>query len=269
VEETIEQAVIPCAGRGTRTRALRLEGPKETILLAGKPLVRRAAEEAFRGGVRRVLLVIAPGKEEVERYFRAPVVRRDLEIDGRRRVVGAIVQERPTGLADALALARRELGEEPFALILPDNYYDGVALAELIPVHRKTGRSVAGLLSLEPERWAGFGNCGNVETSPEDDRLRIRSLAPKGKGRFRGAGPGPALRWYGRVILTPTFFRMMESVAFPEGEERDDVPVLRRLVQEEGVAGVRLSGRGFDVGNPTGFAEAERWLLRKKDGPEQ
>jgi hypothetical protein len=56
----------------------------------------------------------------------------------------------------------------------------------------------------------------------------------------------------------------MERVDFPPGMERDDVPVLRRLIREEGVDGVPLSGRGFDVGNERGFAEAEEWLRRKR-----
>ncbi len=265
MKEPIDQAVIPCAGMGTRMRHLRPDGPKETMLLAGKPLIRYAAEEAFLGGVRRTLLVIAPGKEEVARYFRSPAVAEELSIDGRGRTVDWVVQKRATGLADALALARRELDERPFALMLPDNYYDGVALGEMVPRYRQTGRSVAGLLSIERDQWSGFGNCGNVETEGSGAALRLLSLGPKGKGTFRANGPGPALRWYGRVILTPAFFRIMERIVFPPGEERDDVPVLSRLMREEGVDAVRLSGRGFDVGNETGFVQAEEWLLPKKD----
>ncbi|MFH1679161.1 MAG: sugar phosphate nucleotidyltransferase [Candidatus Eisenbacteria bacterium] len=259
----IRQAIVPCGGLGKRLDALRWGRPKEMLSLAGKPLVRRVVEEALRGGARLVAVVVRPGKEEIVRYLSSPSVREELRVDREGRSILFVVQEEPTGLADAIALAWRGMEAEPSALLLPDNIYDGNGLAEILPAYLETRRSTAGLLSLDESEWGGFGNCGGVRTEPEGSVLRVVSLGSKGKGPFRGEpGGGRTLRWYGRVILTPRFLTLMESVRFPPGGERDDVPVLQALVEDEGVAGVPLRERGFDVGNPEGLARAEAYFGR-------
>lgn len=260
-------AIVPCAGLGKRLREIRPEGPKETVLLRGRPLVRYAVEEAFRAGLDRVVLVLRPGKEEVLDYFRAPGPRRELRIDGGRRDVRVAWQETPTGLADALRIGRAALRPGPVAMLLPDNVYDGSSIEEILPAFRETGRTTAGLLRVPREDWDGFGNCGGVETEEEGGHLRVRRLSSKGSGPFRGrSGEASVLRWYGRVILTPRFFTLVDETAFAGGAERDDVPVLQRLIDDEGVTGVPLRGRGFDVGNPEGIDRAERWLARRAAG---
>jgi len=263
--ERIGQAIVPCAGLGTRLASVSGSGAKETILLRGRPLIARVVEEAFLGGVRRILLVIRPGKEEILDSLLAPAERDRLGIDGKNRIVDIVYQEKPTGLADAMAVAWREMDAEPFALFLPDNIYTGVALDEITPVFHETRRSTAGLLSVAPEDQGGFGNWGGVETPGEGDRLRIASIGPKGEGSFRGAAAGPGgriMRWYGRVIFTPRFFTMMDEIVFPPGEERDDVPVVQRLIDDEGIRAVPLADRGFDVGNEEGLARADEWFRR-------
>jgi len=264
--DRIRQAIVPCAGLGTRLASVSGSGAKETILLRGRPLVARVVEEAFQGGIRRILLVLRPGKEEILDSLLEPAERDRLGLDGKDRTVDVVYQQKPTGLADAMAVAWREMEKEPFALLLPDNIYTGVALDEITPVFHETRRTTAGLLPVAPEDRAGFGNCGGVETVVEEGRLRVAAIGTKGEGTFRGgAGSGEngcGLRWYGRVIFTPRFFTLMNEIAFPPGEERDDVPVVQALVDDEGIGAVPLAGRGFDVGNEEGLARADEWFRR-------
>lgn len=265
--ERIRQAIVPCAGLGTRLASVSGSDAKETVLLRGRPLVAHVVEEAFQGGISRILLVLRPGKEEILDSLLVPAERDRLGLDGKNRTVDVVYQEKPTGLADAMAVAWREMEKEPFALLLPDNIYTGVALDEITPVFHETRRTTAGLLPVAPEDRGGFGNCGGVETVVEEGRLRVASIGTKGEGSFRGAAAangenGKELRWYGRVIFTPRFFTLIDEIAFPPGEERDDVPVVQALVDDEGIGAVPLAGRGFDVGNEEGFARADEWFRR-------
>ncbi|MBN1825229.1 MAG: NTP transferase domain-containing protein [Candidatus Eisenbacteria bacterium] len=258
--DEVEQAVLPAAGRGTRLARVRGDGPKELLAVGGIPLIDRAVREAFLGGVKRVILVLSPEKAAMGERFRDLAALAALGAGDGERSVETAVQEHPTGLADAIRIARDRMEPGPFALLLPDNVYDGDPLGEMLPAFRARRISVAGLLDVPPEDWNGFGNCGAVETKAEEGWLRIVRLGPKGSGPFRGENPNaPARRWFGRSILTPAFFDEWGRAAFPPGAERDDVPVLQRMVAGEGVLGVPLRGRGFDAGNETGLARARAY----------
>jgi len=262
----IDQAVIPAAGKGTRLARIRGDGPKEMLAVGGMPLADRAVREAFLGGVKRVVLVVSPGKEALAARYDDGVFLESLGPPAPEARVETAVQENPTGLADAIRVARSRLDGGPFALLLPDNVYDGDSIGELFPAFRAGRISAAGLLSVPPEDWPGFGNCGRVEREREGAWFRITRLGPKGTGAFRGTDPdAPAVRWFGRAILTPAFFAEMERTVFPPGAEKDDVPVLQRLVAGEGILGVPLARRGFDAGNEAGFARARAFFEGREE----
>ena len=253
----IEQAVIPAAGKGTRLARIGGGAPKEMLAVGGIPLADRAVREAFRGGVKRVILVVSPEKRAFGERFRDPALLESLGAGERNRSVEIAIQEKPKGLADAIRAARATMNGGPFALLLPDNVYDGDSIGELLPAFLDAGISAAGLIAVPPEHWIGFGNCGTVEREPGEGPRPIVRIGPKGKGAFRGPDPErPALRWFGRSILTPAFFDEMERALFLPGEERDDVPVVQRLAAGAGILGVPLARSGFDAGNETGLALA-------------
>jgi UTP--glucose-1-phosphate uridylyltransferase len=135
----IRKAVIPAAGLGTRFLPATKVVPKEMLPIAGKPLIRFAVEEAAASGIQMVILVISRGKNQLAEHFQrnrhleGMLSRRGKNEDAEllRRLsqlaeIRTVWQEAPLGLADAIRSARALVGDEPFAVILPDAVIDSV-----------------------------------------------------------------------------------------------------------------------------------------------
>ncbi|HLK32067.1 MAG TPA: sugar phosphate nucleotidyltransferase, partial [Terriglobales bacterium] len=134
MSRTIRKAVIPAAGLGTRWLPATKCVAKELLPVAGKPLIQHAVEEAVASGLEEIVVVSAPGKHDLEHYFQPdPLLERQVAARGNGRALQewrrlrerfelrVVIQEQPLGLAHAIACTQPLVGDEPFAVLLPDN----------------------------------------------------------------------------------------------------------------------------------------------------
>ncbi|MFQ5913186.1 MAG: sugar phosphate nucleotidyltransferase, partial [Nitrospinota bacterium] len=223
---------------------------------AGAPLIVYALWEAAASGCDEALLVLSPRKQALLPWICSespPGIR-----------ILPVLQPSPLGLADAQERCRNHLGEEPFAVLLPDTLFIGKepGLLQVKKAFGATRRDTLGLIRVRHDDV--FSDCGAVETGPGGDRpfLTLRSLGPKKPGPFRVAPGERRLRAFPRSVFLPHYFQFIDRVRkdLPPGKELDDVPVLQLMVKETQVAGIELEGRGFDAGTPEGLARAREYF---------
>ena len=178
-----------------------------------------------------------------------------------------VEQPRPLGLGDALIRCRALTGEDPFGVVVPDNWFDAdlPALSQVAETYFRTGLDSLGLVNVEPQRAALLGNVGRVElehlTGPD---YRILKLDDKGPGTFSVGGETPVLRGCARYVLGASFYDALEATGPPAEGEWDDVPAFQYLTRNGGLAGCRLDAVHFDVGQPAGYLGAMSYLFERR-----
>ena len=189
---TVRKAIIPAAGLGTRVRAIAGELPKELLTVAAKPLIVHAIEGLAASGVRQIGVVISSAKESIRQFllgeppeFLAPLLDAHLRVLLRACEFSFFVQPSPAGLADAVSLCRDFIGDEPFALVMPDNIIlDGLpVISQMIPFFSREPQDMVGAIRLQPQEASRFGNVGILETEAipgENHRLlRVSHFSDK------------------------------------------------------------------------------------------
>jgi len=277
----IHKAVIPAAGKGTRVAALSRGHPKECLEVAGYPMIALALLELACAGVREVALVVSPEKVELTQllsnlppYPEETFIKRLHPAMSDSRNLGAwprivlFEQDRPLGVVDAIARARAFIANEPFALVMPDNFLVGgrPPLTTLGSAFDRFGEPVLGLIEVSRSDAARQGNCGLVHLEPIDAGIhRIRALQPKGSGRLELAPErDSAPRAVGRSIVPPEFAEpdWLPGDGEP-GAELDDVPRFRHMVFRRRLLGVELGVRLHDLGQESGIQAAREWINSK------
>jgi UTP--glucose-1-phosphate uridylyltransferase len=193
----IKTAVIPAAGLGTRFLPATKVVPKELLPIAGRPLIQYAVEEAVASGLETVILVVGPGKELLAQHFRRNVGLEDILLsrgdkegaDGIRRLaelaeIRTVWQEQSLGLANAIATAKPLIGDEPFAVILPDALIDAEVgcIRQLMECYEKHPGCIVATQEVQPDQVDRFGIVDVVELpdSSFDNRvLRVTSLTER------------------------------------------------------------------------------------------
>jgi UTP--glucose-1-phosphate uridylyltransferase len=236
---------------------------KELLPIAGSPLVLRVMEECAASGVSDVLIVSAPGKDDLNGTARAAA--------GGPRMpqrVRVIMQENPRGLADAIRLGRDFAGNDTFGVALPDNLFlgDEPALAQLFRVHERTGKNVVAIVELTAENQARYGPTAIYPGRLNGDEYVIQSIPDKGPrhATFDLQGATSAFTGVGRYVFLPEVFSAIDEVEanLPAGNELDDIPVLQMLLRRGRLTGCRIRGDFLDVGLPSGYREADVRLAR-------
>jgi UTP--glucose-1-phosphate uridylyltransferase len=274
---TVRKAVIPAAGLGKRVRGIAGDLPKELLTVAAKPLIVHAIEGLATSGVRQIGVIISPAKEGIRQFllgnppeFLAPLVDAHLRVLFKTCKFSFFVQPEPTGLADAVSLCREFVGNEPFALIMPDNILlDGLpVVTQLIPFFASEGRDILGAINLEAKEASRFGNVGILETEVIPDRgprFRKVSYFSSKTDEPLYIPPGEKLlKNFGGSIFLPHFFDYIEQSRPKAKGELDDVPVIQAILRQEGLRVVVLEGNGFDVGNPEGYWAANLYIESKQ-----
>ena len=258
--------MFPVAGMGTRFLPATKAVPKEMLPVLDRPLIQYAVDEARAAGIEQFIFVTGRGQATLEAHFgRDEALARHLAVRGddaalkRVRSVelppGAASftrQERPLGLGHAVLCARDLVGDEPFAVLLPDELLlgDPPCLAELVEVHGRTGGSVVALAEV-PQ--AETGRYGIAEVAAEEGRaLTLSGMVEK---------PDPAqapsrLALVGRYVLQPAVFTRLLAQAPGAGGEIQLTDAMAAMARQEPFHGVRFSGRRFDCGSPAGFVQA-------------
>jgi UTP--glucose-1-phosphate uridylyltransferase len=164
----VRTAVIPAAGLGTRFLPASKAVPKELVPLVDRPSIQWVVEEAVGAGCTRVVMVVGRGKEAIADHFdRAPELEAALEASGKTELLAEVRrladladlvlvrQGEPRGLGHAVSVARAAVGDEPFAVLLPDDVFSPrlTILADLVESTEASGRSTIALMRIAPRAW--------------------------------------------------------------------------------------------------------------------
>jgi UTP--glucose-1-phosphate uridylyltransferase len=270
----VTKVVIPAAGKGTRFLPATKSVPKELLPLVDRPLIHEVVSEASLSGIQDLILVTAEGKEAVAQYFEKDT---ELEsflesrgnlgfLDQVKAVAGmvnvsSVVQDSPRGLGHAILCSRSEVGNEPFAVILPDDLIDSKVpcVAQLTALFSRTGKTIVALQEVPDDQTHLYGIAdGELIDAPDDpliagsDVYRIRKFVEK-------PPPGSApsnLAVIGRYILVPEIYDLIEGQAPGAGGEIQLTDALDRLAEEDEVYGLVFEGTRHDAGTRLGFLMA-------------
>jgi UTP--glucose-1-phosphate uridylyltransferase len=264
----LRKAVIPAAGMGTRVQEMTHGLPKEMLPIGGRPMISYAIREAALSGLEELYIVINKQKAALRRYLESADLAKAIRSDWRGQEISLpsltfIDQPVPLGSGEAIFRARALIGEEPFALMMPDFIFFGrtPALAQMIPLYERFDRDIVGLIEVNSKEAEGFGNVGIVQG--QEGRagvVAIHSLSGKMSTPLIVREGEQVLKAVPCWILGPHFFEYMEKT---KGKgEWDDTPALQMLCTEREVFGRILDGRGFDVGNPVGYEAAKAYAAQ-------
>jgi UTP--glucose-1-phosphate uridylyltransferase len=264
--QKVRKAVIPVAGLGTRFLPATKSMPKEMLPVVDKPVVQYAVDEAFEAGIEHIVFVTGRNKAVIEDYFDLhPELIGTLEQTGKKAqlqslesllpVAGAtsfIRQQSPQGLGHAVWCAREVIGNEPFALLLPDMVSFGApgCLAETVDLYQRTGGNVIAVERCDPSETSKYGIVGRG--SEVSSGFEVTAMVEK---------PAPAnapSNYYinGRYILQPEIFALLGNQKRGAGNEIQLTDAMVRLAENQPFYAQPFNGRMFDCGSKEGFIEA-------------
>jgi UTP--glucose-1-phosphate uridylyltransferase len=275
----VRKAVFPAAGLGTRFLPATKVIPKEMLALVDKPIIQYGVEEAIASGIEHVIIVTARGKGAIEDHFDIsyeldatlerkgnapgtdPERKRKLEeLLGVSRGVSSLArisyvrQKEPLGLGHAVLCAKDLVGDEPFAVILPDDVIDAdpPCLRQMIDVFNERGGSVLATMTIE---GPGISAYGVLAGSPDPANPRIYNCTGMvEKPKLEDAPSKQAI--IGRYVLTPRIFSLLEQTRPGNGGEIQLTDGILALVKEQKVFGYTFEGKRFDAGDKFGMLQA-------------
>lgn len=261
----VRTAVFPVAGLGTRLLPATKSIPKEMVTLIDKPLIQYAVEEVIAAGIERVIFVSARSKRALEDYFdNTPELEYQLESSGKMKVleemkrisemcdITYVRQKNPNGLGHAVLCAKDAVGNEPFAVILPDDIIMSKVpvTAQLVEQFNRTKKSVISLMQVPDEDTSKYGIV--VPGERVDDRLmRLEGMVEKPK-----KNPPSNLAIIGRYILTSEVMDALQTIPRGAGGEIQLTDAILEVAKSSRVYGYHFEGKRFDCGNKFGLFEA-------------
>jgi UTP--glucose-1-phosphate uridylyltransferase len=272
----VRKAVIPAAGLGTRFLPATKAMPKEMLCVVDKPIIQYAVEEAVASGIEHIIIITGRSKSSMEDHFdiayelEATLRERgkhDLVREARKvsdlASVSYVRQKEPLGLGHAVLAARDLVGDEPFAVMLPDDLIDAPgkpALGQMIDVFERCGDPVIALLKVAMEDISAYGVIRG-ESDPDDPRVHLlRELVEKPR---REDAPSD-LAIIGRYVLTPDIFADLAATARDQGGEIQLTNGLRALAGRRRLLGYAFEGARYDAGQKLGFLKATVDLALKR-----
>lgn len=269
----IRKAVIPAAGWGTRFLPATKAIPKELLPLYDKPIIQHTVEEAIASGIEEIIIVTSPGKSSLEAHF-AP--HRKLEAALKKKGdaellekvqrtckladISFVPQNEPRGLGHAVLMAAEAVGDEPFAVFLPDDLFgaEPTVIAQMSKVYNKYGGSVLALLKVVPEDTKRYGIVKPEELGKRTYRILDTVEKP-------GPETAPSrLAIMGRYILTPEIFGALKATKPGKGGEIQLTDGLALLRVKQALYGYEFDGVYYDAGKPLGLLKTSiAWGLKQ------
>jgi UTP--glucose-1-phosphate uridylyltransferase len=281
MKKRVRKAVFPAGGLGTRFLPATKVIPKEMLAVVDKPIIQYGVEEAIASGIEHIIIVTGRGKSAMEDHFDhsfeldATLERRGkLELLAVSRGVSALAkisyvrQKEPLGLGHAVLCAKDLVGDEPFAVILPDDVIDAKVpcLKQMIKIFDQKGGSVLATQTVEGPSISLYGV---LSGSQDQDNPRIYNCTGMvEKPKFEDAPSKQAI--IGRYVLTPRVFELLEQTTPGAGGEIQLTDGILALVKEEKVFGYTFEGKRFDAGDKFGMLQATvEFALKRSDlGPQ-
>ena len=260
----VRKAVFPVAGLGTRFLPATKAIPKEMLTVVDRPLIQYAVEEAREAGIEQMIFVTGRGKGALEDHFD---IAYELEATLRERgkpldplaatrfppgAIASVRQQEPLGLGHAVWCARGLVGDEPFAVLLPDDLMVGRpgCLAQMVEAYERVGGNIVCAQQVAPERTASYGI---VTPGASDGRLtEVEGLVEKPRP---DAAPS-TLAVVGRYILQPEIMRVLDRQEKGAGGEIQLTDAMAALIGTQPFHAVTFDGERHDCGDKTGFVVA-------------
>lgn len=267
MNKQVTKAVFPVAGKGTRFLPATKSIPKEILTLVDRPLIQYAIDEARAAGIEEFIFVTSRGKSALEDYFdEAPELESALLSANKMELLdvlrasnmesGAISyvrQNRPKGLGHAVWCARHLIGDEPFAVILPDDVIaaEKPCLQQMVEAYHETGGNMVATMEVERDKVSAYGVLDVADDM--GDVVRIKGMIEKPKPE---AAPSN-LAVIGRYILTP---KVLNNLSGMKQGANGEIQLTDAIAQEidgaDNVYGYRFRGRRYDCGSKAGFLQA-------------
>lgn len=261
----IRKAIVTAAGWGTRFLPATKAQPKEMLPLVDKPIIQYVVEEAVASGIEQIIIVTAGGKRAIEDHFdRSFELEAALEKKGDkalleivRRVsdladICYIRQKEQLGLGHAVLTPKDLIGDEPFAVILPDDIIESTTpcLKQMIDVYDRFRCSV---LAIERVESTEVEKYGIVEPRAIEERVyQVLNVIEKPSPQRAPSNLGVV----GRYILTPQIFEVLEQTPPGKGGEIQLTDGIQRLLRRQAVYAYEFEGIRYDAGTPLGFLKA-------------
>lgn len=262
----VRKIVLPVAGLGTRFLPATKAIPKEMLPVVDKPVIQYAVEEAVAAGIDQIIFVTGRGKAALEDHFdhafeleailqgRGKTATLEQLVDGMFKPGNVMYtrQQQPMGLGHAIWCARRMIGDEPFAVSLPDMLTHGPrsCLQDLVSVYEEKGGNVVALKETNPEETEKYGI---AKLGAENgDVVEVAGLVEKPKP----ADAPSNLYLLGRYILQPDIFDLLEKQERGAGNEIQLTDSMAKLIGRQPFHGHVFRGSVFDCGDKVGFLHA-------------
>jgi len=262
----VRKAVFPVAGLGTRFLPATKVLPKEILPLNDRPVIQHSWEEARAAGIEEFIFVSSPRKGiMLEHFERQPTLETLLESGGKTDWLEAVResnmpegrmlvtnQNDPRGLGHAVWCAKELVGDEPFAILLPDDVFiaDRPCLAQMMDAYNEQGGNLLAVMNVSKEETARYGV---VDIKEEKGSL----VDVKGMVEKPGPDKAPStLAVIGRYILQPEIFTHLDKQETGSGGEVQLTDAMAKLIGTQPFHGFRFSGTRYDCGTRPGFLEA-------------
>lgn len=261
----IKRAVIPVAGFGTRMLPITKAVPKEMIALVDKPTIHYAVQEAIEAGITDIIFITSKSKSAIEDYFdRFFELENALKVSGKENLLQEIVditekckivsvrQKEQKGLGHAILQAESIVGDEPFAVMLPDDLflYEKPIIGQMIEVYNKLKAPVVALQKVPVDETNKYGIV-SIKEKLDDSIYQLKSMVEKPK-----SNPPSDLAIVGRYILNRDILEQIEKTGLGALGEIQLTDAINEIAINKSVYGYIYEGNRFDCGNKAGYIRA-------------
>ncbi|MBL8596998.1 MULTISPECIES: UTP--glucose-1-phosphate uridylyltransferase GalU [unclassified Devosia] len=266
MSKRVRTAVFPVAGLGTRFLPATKAMPKEMLTVVDRPLIQYAVDEAREAGIEHFVFVTGRNKAVIEDHFDKQFeLEHTLASRGKSRALEELGrdlpqagqasftrQQEPLGLGHAVWCARELVGDQPFALLLPDMLFrahPGV-LRQMMDAYEATGGNIIAVEEVAPAEVSSYGIVGRG--AGPDEGFSITAMVEKPKPEDAPSN----LMISGRYILQPEIFSLLAEGVRGAGGEIQLTDAMQVLIRQQAFTGVKYDGRVFDCGSKIGFLAA-------------
>ena len=267
----LRKAVFPVAGLGTRLLPATKSIPKEMITIVDRPLIQYAVDEAREAGIEEMIFVTGRGKLPLVDYFdvayelEAAMRQKGKSLDvlapsrGRFGEIVTVRQQQPLGLGHAVWCARHIVGDEPFAVLLPDDLMAPGALKQMVEAWETVGGNIVATEEVPAEKTKSYGIITPGESN--GDLTEVRGLVEK---------PEPSeapsrLGVIGRYILQPEVMRVLDAKETGAGGEIQLTDAMAKLIGTQPFHALKVNSVRYDCGDKAGFVTANLAMALQRD----
>lgn len=265
-------AVFPVAGLGTRFLPFTKSIPKEMAPILNKPLIQYAVEEAVKAGCTKLVFISSATKSSIMAHFAANgELERELSARGKTNLLGTIqniipknveceflIQEEQLGLGHAVLCAEEVVGNNPFCVILPDDFITDATESpteQLVKAYHSCGLAQLSVMEVETSQISNYGVVKRGKGTNQVARLIEKPSQSEAPSNIASIG---------RYVFNPSIFAEIKNAGFGHGGEIQLADAIDQLAQQGKVEMVPLSGKRFDCGSNRGYMNAVLHLADRR-----